>query len=226
MTQNNDFESPYYNEIRNNINNNWGNWLAISEILEPFHYYFCYEKAVAKAMINRPNDYLNALGAIQSQTQIFVYAYFSYLFNKVLSDIVKNNENMPDQLPLYRPIESTRQFYLKYFSPDEFDGIDFYNQPPYLNIRKEQFVQTKIYPKINKYSIEQNCAIIDFELGKGAYATTFLQNLFTLSSGWPKPDWITDEKIDSKKILGSLPVIETESLFKEFSEDEKLNLEE
>lgn len=220
MTSANDFESSYFQSIRNKMLQNWGYWQSISEMLRPFKYSFYYEKAVAEFLVQNPGNFKSALWLIQSQTQIFVFAYFSYLFNKLLSHLIIDKKLLPTTLPLYRPEKTIRDLYLRYFPESEFSHLDFNDQLPFLMLKRNYDIPVKIKMEVSSYEILDNAVILKFSFGKGAYATTFLQNLFNLRQGFPQPTWLEDDKIDSKKIMGETPISEIEKIFEEISNNE------
>jgi hypothetical protein len=63
-------------------------------------------------------------------------------------------------------------------------------------------IPTKVKADVHSYKILDNAAVIDFSLPKGSYATSFLSNIFTLSSGLPVLGGIKTDKIDAFEILG------------------------
>lgn len=226
LTQTNQYESSYFQNARAKINENWESWKEIYKILEPFHYYLYYEKTVVRSLAERPGDYVYALGQIQSQSKIFVYAYFSYLFNKLLSRMIMNNQTLPEKLPLYRPRREIQDLYFKYLPEEAFAELDFAGQLPFLMLNKIYELPTYMAARIFQFRLQDNIAMIEFSLGKGAYATTFLQNIFNLRQGTPQPEWLDKVKIDAKKIMGRIPIEKTEKLFKSPREDETLSSED
>jgi len=70
-----------------------------SEALNSYPDNLNFEKAILNKLVNNPNDFIDALKELPKNLQtIFIYAYQSYLFNRVLSERIKKN------LPLNRAI--------------------------------------------------------------------------------------------------------------------------
>ncbi len=55
--------------------------------------------------------------------------------------------------------------------------------------------------------------IFYFDLPKGAYATTFLSQVFDLYQGRPTPSWVNPLEIDTRLPLGLHSIQETEAHF-------------
>ena len=72
-----------------------------------------------------------------------------------------------------------------------------------------------IYPKFHGYKILPEGMIVSFDLQKGAYATTVLEELFQVVTGYPIPEWINRVDVDSKKELGTGNLDEVKNLLSE-----------
>jgi tRNA pseudouridine13 synthase len=68
--------------------------------LKSFPDYLNYEKAILNKLVNNPEDYVSAIKELpKNLLTMFVYAYQSYLFNKILSERIRKN------LPINKAIE-------------------------------------------------------------------------------------------------------------------------
>jgi hypothetical protein len=88
---------------------------------------------------------------------------------------------------------------------------------PVHNLRKFPFIQirsrsqqTRDRASIHKGEIIDEGLLLQFDLAKGQYATTFLSHIFNLTSGMPPQD-ISKNRIDTKALLGEpsvAPILE------------------
>ncbi|MBI2052858.1 MAG: hypothetical protein HYT34_01280 [Candidatus Ryanbacteria bacterium] len=76
-------------------------------------------------------------------------------------------------------------------------------------------IKTRVRPVLHQSKIERGGILLEFDLEKGSYATTFLTHLFRLMSGLP-PENIEKETLDPKTVLGR------PSLTKTFAKFEKI----
>ena len=86
---------------------------------------------------------------------------------------------------------------------------------PFIQWAKRE-IKTKEKLELHRVKIIPEGVILCFTLPKACYATTFLSHLFTLASGRPIPEGVSQELVDLKAALkmGDLsPVLEK---FKEF----------
>jgi len=180
----------------------FGHWQKMKEILEHLPYTFQNEIKVLDYLIQKPRNFLGALIKIKDQTQLWVYAYASLVFNQYLSWAKENRVALPEKIPLLLSNNYQEQrLYEATLTDDKIYNIKVALQPFKFIQLKRRMNPTMIYPKdILAKSLDQG-VIISFTLSKGAYATTFLMNLFKLRQGLPIPEWLNKEEIDSKKIL-------------------------
>ncbi len=91
-------ELPYFVALRKDIDEQWGDWKAIWDIVDRFPYHFSIERAFIAHLIARPDDFLGALREVPDQVRLWFYAYDSFLFNKKLSALIRSGE-VPLSLP-------------------------------------------------------------------------------------------------------------------------------
>ena len=218
-------EIPYFKKVREEIKNNFGNWEKVAKILEPFPIILQNEIKIVNYLKNNSADFVGALKQIPEQIQLWVYAYGSLLFNRKISEYLKNNINPPEKLPLI--LSNDKSHWTVY---DEFlkeDGIlilPFENLKPFNFIQwKKREVVTKEKIEIHNVKIIKEGVVLSFTLPKGCYATSFLSNLFQIALGLP-PENILQDQIDIKEILGEESIKNTLEKFKSiiFSKTENL----
>ena len=196
-------ELPYFMEIRKKIIPLWGAWEQILTEIDRFPYHFSLERAMIHHLAEHPGDFTGALAAIPDQVKMWLYAYDSYIFNKKLSALIKT-ETVPMELPLASSFSPADwEPYLEYFRED---GVAF----PLRAWRDFSFVRvaSRSWPTLQSVEFHDavfhdRFAMFSFSLPKGAYATSYLMNLFTLSSGLPVPEGIATDPLDAKKVLGT-----------------------
>lgn len=194
-------ELPYFIELRKQLESLWSNWRAIKEKIDCFPYHFQLERQLIDHLIKKPDDFLGALQTIPDQIRLWLYAYDSYLFNRLLSKFIKQGD-VPAELPLItsfnpRDWEPYRDFL-------KGDGVTLpsrvYKDFPFVR------VESRTWPTLQSIDFHRGVfrdrlALFAFTLPKGCYATTFLMNFFTLATGLPIIENIPTESIDAKEIL-------------------------
>lgn len=196
-------ELPYFAAIRKTYMERWGDWQTILGDMSRFPYHFSLERAMVAHLVQHPDDFTGALASIPEQVKMWLYAYDSYVFNKKLSALIKT-ETVPMELPLASSFSRADwEPYQEYFAED---GVVF----PLRAWRDFPFVRvaSRMWPTLQSVEFHDavfrdEYAVFSFSLPKGAYATSYLMNLFTLCSGLPLPDDISRESVDAKKILGT-----------------------
>jgi TruD family tRNA pseudouridine synthase len=187
-------DSPHemnaFRHIRSEAAQCWGNWEKMSQIFLQFPYFFYYELTVLESLKETSINFIRALQSVKDQTRFYVYAYFSFLFNKLLSKMVAEG-TAPDALPLLRDFPDVMDVYRDLVSAEEINSLSFSHRGlEFLNLGKRQTVLTKIDPAIHHVFETKVGYIFNFDLGKGAYATTILAEFFDLYQGKPIPEWV------------------------------------
>lgn len=196
------YEMPYVKTQRTNAMEHFGNWLKMKEYFTDLPYYFHNELRFLDSLIKNNNPLL-AFKQIQDQTTLWVYAYRSFLFNNLLSTLLTNNQEIPEFLPLISSDSLVRGVYKDILQKEDIEQL-VWNLPQLSFVRlAPRNIKAKIFPKnITIKSVDQG-VILSFDLEKGAYATAFLTNFFTLYQGEPTPTWLSNQEIDLKKELGT-----------------------
>ncbi len=218
-------EIPYINAIREAMERKWGDWNAIMALIDCFPLYFSYEHAFIGHIMKKPDDFLGALRLFPDQIRLWVYAYACYLFNRKISELIKKGK-VPLALPFitsYNP--NDWKPYQKFL--DE-DGVTLpsraYQDFPFL------YIQSRTCPTLQKLTVhnvvfKDKSAVFSFSLPKGSYATTFLMNFFTLTTGLPIVPGISSETIDPFEILGVGTLAPLLKRFKTVLDNRQMDLE-
>lgn len=210
-------EIPLVQDLRNKAKAIYGNWKEMIKIYDQMPYTFSGEIKVLKALTHEPDDYINALLAIKEQVKLWAYAYGSLLFNKKISQLVRNKIHLPAKLPLFLSNErSDKDLYEDFLEADQTKNFRDAVRPfPFIQLRHYE-VPTLLSPKINSFNCTEDGVAINFELHKGAYATTFLSHIFTLTMGLPLPNWVSQKEVDTLKILELGTIEDIKKVFKEY----------
>ncbi|MFA4880632.1 MAG: tRNA pseudouridine(13) synthase TruD [Candidatus Doudnabacteria bacterium] len=202
LTTPSDYNIKLIKAVRARAAENYGNWKRMREILNHLPYNFQNEIKILEYLEKYPSNFIGALIALQDQTQLWVYAYASLLFNEYLSWATENNETIPRDIPLLlSPDYQDQNFYRVLLDRDGIRDLQEALRPFKFIPIKRRFNPALIFLKNILAKSLMSGVIISFSLDKGAYATTFLMNLFKLRQGLPIPAWLNRDQIDSKKIL-------------------------
>lgn len=160
---------------------------------EKFPKQYRYEKLLLYHLAKRPKDYIGAIKSLPIQIQrLFVHTYQSYIFNEILSEIIKTESDKEEVKKIYLPIVGYNTV-LK-GSPYEKailnimrkDGIGLESfkikEFPYLSSKGTYRKCFAKYKKFRILAVEEDELNVDkikitvkFELGKGSYATSLLR---------------------------------------------------
>ena len=201
LCQTGERELPYFQALRNSISRLWGNWEEIIDILDSFPLTFQAERKMINYLIKNPGDFTGALNEVPEQVRLWVDSFVSLLFNKKLASYLKEKQNLPEALPFFlSPDKRTWLFYKDLLEKYEVFSMPFAlkNLAPFPFVRagfRER--ETKARVKILDYKVIPEGIILNFNLPKGSYATTFLSHLFDLLSGVPSRK-ISNLPIDTK----------------------------
>ncbi len=160
-----------------------------SRAAEKFPKQYVYEKVLLYYLAKRPTDYIGALKQLPLGLQkLFVHSYQSYLFNTVLSELIKKGFKEDYELPLvgyktvFRELEPDQK--IKELLEKEALSLDAFklNDLPHLRL---EGTYRPCFVKVNNFHIlkigedelnmGKNKAKLTFGLGKGSYATSVLR---------------------------------------------------
>jgi len=196
-------EIPLIKKKREEANNYFGNWKEMKKIFLEFPFTFRNEILLLSYLENNPSDFTGALASIKDMAQIFIFAYSSYLFNKILS-LSQKGLDLHEEIPLLLS-DNWRDWKVYEYWLLEDKTQDFItNLKPFLKFFKlrRRFVKSRIFPEKVISKIMPEGTALSFILGKGSYATTFLSYLFEIKAASPVPEWINNKEYDIKKELG------------------------
>ncbi|MBI2645367.1 tRNA pseudouridine(13) synthase TruD [Candidatus Uhrbacteria bacterium] len=205
---------PYFQHLRQEAEENYGNWEILEKLFACVPYSFRYERAMISYLQKNPQDTIGALNTMPDQIKFWAYAYASYVFNRVLSQCASGGRNCTATLPLILTYKKEEQLlYRAFLDGDEVPNNFGENLRPFPYIRlSPRSVDTRIKPLIHVVKSTPEGVAISFDLKKGAYATTFLAHLFTLQEGMPPPAWLNTADIDIKELLGVGSLKETQKI--------------
>ena len=205
-------ELPYFKQIRRTMDGLFGRWDEIQKFIDPLPLMFRHEHRLISYLAKHPGDYAGALGAIPEQITLWMYALASLLFNQYISDCLMRGEEPPPQLPFFLAREpAAHEPYKEMLKNLGIYPPQFQNLKPFPQVQlKLRQTPTKDRADIRKAEVVDGGVVLEFELGKGQYATTFLSHLFNLVGG-KIPDTFTKTRLDTKVVLGEgslAPVLE------------------
>jgi len=186
-------------EFRRAASEKWGDWKSI---LKDCPKYLGVEKSVLNWLIKHPKDYAGAMRSLHKKLrQMFVHAYQSYLFNRALSELIKEKYdsieldfldfklafpkidkvfNKELVIPGANSKYSKGVFGAKVRDMLEKDGLSIEHlkvrSMPELELaelKRKAFFRPTAFK-----SVEDKDITLHFTLPKGSYATVLLWNLF------------------------------------------------
>lgn len=205
LTKESEFELPFFTNKRREAATYFGNWQKMKEIFSVLPYTFRFELQIINALIERPDGFLYAINSVGQQASMWVRAYSSYLVNLVLSDAAQYHKKLPQELFLMLGREQELDpVFKQWMQKHNIQNYrSFLRDMKFLQAGKNPTIEPVIYPKFNGYKILQEGVIVSFDLQKGAYATTVLEELFQVVTGYPISEWMSRVDVDSKKELGT-----------------------
>ncbi len=213
----NEYEMPLIAKLKKQAEKIYPDYDAIVKLFEKLPFSFLYEIRVTEYLKNKPDDYVGALSEISESVTMCLYAYSSLLFNRYLSVYSKTKGCTSERFPLLISSDpADLKIYHEYLEEDGIKDIYQALKPLKFIYWTKRDWASRIFPKDIKYEIFAGGAVIYFFLPKGAYATTFLANLFELVEGTPIPAWVSNQEIDVKKMLGQGSLDELKQIFKEY----------
>lgn len=210
MLETSDHETPLLNQYRQSAAKVWGDWAAMIQVFSPLPYFFQNEIAALHSLSRLPNDFGAALAAIPDQTKMWVSAFGSYCFNVLLSNKVQHGGDIPPRLPLISSDSESLASYAILLGDERCQALRWHHPKlPFLLAGKKREIPSYIKPRIELVTNEGPIWFLRFELGKGAYATTFLSNIFELTQGRHFPDWVSADTIDSTLLFDGFSIQDT-----------------
>lgn len=228
LTDTNASERKYIAAIRTAVGEHYGDWAFAAAQYGQYPYTFQHELAVVHHLQQHPDDWVGALTAIQEQTRLWVYAYTSWLVNQTISDLITNQQPIPNALPI--PLSTQPADVAPYRGLLDVDQIPerlTTHLRPLPFIRPQtRYVQTRIRPVMHGALTIPVGIILSFDLPAGAYATTVLMNLLTIESGQPAPAWLKADDVDAKQLLGTGSIAELKQGWAQYFTTKEITVEE
>lgn len=194
-------EIPLIKEFREEAKRSFENWEQMEKIFNNLPYTFRNELKLLSCLKKNPKNFIGALIFFKDQTTLWIYAYASYLFNLLLS--LDKKIELPEEIPAFLSNDARDQkIYNPWLEIDEIKDFQQKIKPFPFIILKRRLIKTRVFPEKILFEILPEGMILNFALEKGAYATTFLMNLFEIEQGLPLPEWVKTKEYDIKKILG------------------------
>ena len=211
------FENDYFVELRAQAKEKAPDWSSVKNVFKDFPNILMTEHRLLDALIKNDGDVVKALCEIKDQTQMWIHAFVSLLFNNLAS--VRDDETLPLCLTSNPRVHS---LYRKIYEIIKLDENEFKNLKvfPFINLMDRRVdVFSKV--DIKKIEIVEGLGVVmQFVLPKGSYATTFLSHIFNIVSAKENPDVNTDS-VDIKSIIGDKTFAPVFEMFKGLSGIEK-----
>ncbi|MBX4200374.1 tRNA pseudouridine(13) synthase TruD [Candidatus Parcubacteria bacterium] len=195
-------EIPYFIKMREDIISLAPNWEKVLEKLNEFPLVFPTEIKIIQHLVKSPGDFSGALRQVEEQVMLWISALASMLFNRKLSAYAMAKIKPPHSLPLF--LSPDRNDWLPY--SEDLEGLNLFppewnNLRPFRSIQlRHREVETMDRAEIHEADITDEGIVVQFTLGKGEYATTFLSHFVNLMTGM-KPEEISENIIDVKSAL-------------------------
>jgi len=197
-------ELPYIIEIRKKISEIGPDWQQIKTLIAPFPHILTHENKIVDQLLLNPEDFRGALLKLPEQLLLWVYGFASWAFNQRLADYAKEGSRPPEKFAL--PLSNDPRDYEPYKAMLGAFGLyplrsNLPRSLPTLRfMHREASTMEKVFEV--KYGTHDEGAVVQFSLGKGQYATTFLSHLFNLVGG-KIPEHYSRDFIDGKEVLGT-----------------------
>ncbi|MDP3794045.1 MAG: tRNA pseudouridine(13) synthase TruD [Candidatus Uhrbacteria bacterium] len=190
------FDIPLYREVRETLKDAFGNWDYMIELASCFPFTFQNELKVLHALQKEPSKTRQALGQIQEQVKMWVYAYGSWLVNRHLSHLVESGQTIAQELPLALSEQGPPAEYRDFMEQDgTMQYLEMLHKYPYVQAARRN-IPARIIPEGLVWKKIKQGWVIRFSLPKGAYATTCLSHLFRLYENLPVPEWVKGDEIE------------------------------
>lgn len=205
LTKPSDFDLPYYREKRVAATKHWGDWKKMCELFGELPYTYRYELQMLDVLAAKPDGWLAALEAAGEQGAMWARAYASYLVNLLLSEAEQTGATLPKEIPLLLGSDpAVDVLYGKWLEAHRATGYrKALRECRFLQVGKNPTIEPIIKPKVHGYKVAEGGVALSFDLTKGAYATTVLEWLFDVVTGYPVPAWLDTREMDTKQLLGT-----------------------
>jgi len=195
-------ETNEHKELRNFVDTNWGKW---KELFNRFPRYLLYERQILEYLIDHDNDFVGAFRKLHRKILLlFIHAYQSYLWNKVVAMYLAKNYQGEWKNNLFFPVEKFEDKkipvfgFLTKFKDKDIEAIyhkilkeenivkkDFINRQ--INLLSSEGLNRKLIMNLfdfdyifkdDELNRGKKKAILRFKLKSGSYATIVISYLF------------------------------------------------
>lgn len=198
------FELRYVAHLRTQAASCYGNWERMHAIFSVAPQSCEAELRLLESLI-AGTSITDALNAISDQVHYWALAYTSLLANEYISNCVHKKLPLPDELPLL--LSTTKwawDIYKKQLHRDLAQKyIEHVSKIPAIRMSKNPRMPTSVHPKIYVAKVLPEGVVFEFDLPKGAYATTLLSYFFDLLTPPPRPAHIATHVVDVKAAAGT-----------------------
>ena len=200
-----EFELPFFTAKRRLAGEQFGDWQKIKEVFAELPYSFRFELSILESLLKNPTDYLGAVHAVGQQASMWVRAYASYIANLLMTQTEEKGGTLPQELPLLlgqdADVERLYAPWLKAHDVENYRKV--IRELKFIQVGKSPSIEPILKPVFHGCKIGGEGVIVSFDLQKGAYATTVLESLFDVVTGYPIPDWVKKTDVDTKRVLGT-----------------------
>jgi TruD family tRNA pseudouridine synthase len=197
------FDIPLHREIRLKAAEYYGNWAAMTKIFSNLPFSFRYELIMLETLASGETNPYRVLASLEEQARFWIFGYSSLLVNQLLSAVLQGEASAPEKLPLALGGSASDDLYEKYLEADGTTNYQMYLNQCRFYVQKFRTIPAWIIPELHALKTLPSGVILSFSLPKGAYATSFLMFLFSLTEGNPVPAWVQPDEIDTKAELGT-----------------------
>jgi TruD family tRNA pseudouridine synthase len=206
-------EMTVMRELRREALGNWKDWETMIQIYYHLPYHFYNELKFLLVLREHSRDYGGAFAAIPQHTRLLTYSYANHYANRLLS-LLKIQNRLPEEIPVLNPAPEVIDLYRQVIPESELQSLAFYHEAlPFLQLKDHRSIKSTLTLTVHAVIPVDQGYVFHFDLQKGAYATTFLSQLFHLYQGQPVPEWVNTAPCDTRAIFGHPSLAETEERF-------------
>ena len=151
----------------------------LKNALDYFPFYLKYERTLLNHLAEYPGDYIGAIRVLPKTLKLmFVHAYQSYLFNKMLDYAIKNKIEAKE-LPLVGYSSDLEEWQKGILEKEGIALSDFHVK--FIPELSAEGLTRKAFIEVNDFKIVEETSesiTIEFSLPKGVYATNVIDFLF------------------------------------------------
>lgn len=205
LTRPSPFETRLWSNVRARMLEHWGDWDAMLKDTESLPGSFRFERTALEALREGgEKPFERAVEALGPIAKLWCVSYTSYIANCYLAEAETKGIKPPREIPLLLTEDLEPDLFWKsYLEQHGTQNWRTHIKPyTFLRLGKNPTLWTRVRPKIHGWKSLPQGVAFSFDLRKGAYATTFLESLFTILPSSPVPEWLDATLCDTKELLG------------------------